>query len=107
MAHAQSDFNLAVEDAPITDPAYPIIGNVTASPLSTASQIRSDLQAQLNSPVRWTESVKFMIAHGVSKFYELGSGSVLTGLLKRIDRGVVGVPLGASADFEEFTSQYT
>ncbi len=107
MAHAQSDFNLAVEDAPIADPAYPIIGNVTASPLSTASQIRSDLQAQLNSPVRWTDSVKFMISHGVSKFYELGSGSVLTGLLKRIDRGVVGVPLGASADFEKLTSQYT
>jgi [acyl-carrier-protein] S-malonyltransferase len=48
-----------------------------------------------------------MIAHGVSKFYELGSGSVLTGLLKRIDRGVVGVPLDASSDFEKLISQYT
>jgi malonyl CoA-acyl carrier protein transacylase len=47
-----------------------------------------------------------MIAHGVSIFYELGSGSVLTGLLKRIDRGVVGVSLGDSSDFEKLTSKY-
>ena len=99
MTHAQADFNLAVNAAPITDPRVPLIGNVTATPLTKASEVRADLQAQLSSRVRWTESVQTMIAQGVTTFLELGSGSVLTGLLKRIDREVVGLAIGNPEDF--------
>jgi [acyl-carrier-protein] S-malonyltransferase len=101
MLNAQEDFTQAVEEAPIQDPRIPIIGNVTASPLSRAGQIRADLEAQLTSRVRWTESIQSMAADGVTTFLELGSGSVLTGLLKRIDRQVTGLTLGAPADFEK------
>jgi [acyl-carrier-protein] S-malonyltransferase len=99
MMHAQADFNQAVNTAPITDPRVPLVGNVTASPLTKTNQVRADLQAQLTSRVRWTESVQKMIAQGVTTFLELGNGSVLTGLLKRIDRDVAGVSIGNPEDF--------
>jgi [acyl-carrier-protein] S-malonyltransferase len=99
MNHAQSDFNQAVNAAPITDPHIPLVGNVTATPLINAARVRADLQAQLTSRVRWTESVQTMITQGVTTFIELGSGDVLTGLLKRINREVTGIPVGNPEDF--------
>jgi [acyl-carrier-protein] S-malonyltransferase len=95
MAAAQVDFTRAVEAAPLQDPYIPILGNVTALPLSTAQEIRQDLQAQLSSRVRWTESIQTMISRGVTTFLELGNGTVLTGLLKRISRNSPGVTLGS------------
>ncbi len=101
MAGAQEEFNRAVAAAPIQDPAIPLIGNVTASPLSQAGQVRADLQAQLTHRVRWAESVQLMIAQGVTTFLEMGAGSVLNGLLKRIDRNVAGFALSKPEDFEK------
>jgi len=99
MIHAQEAFNEAVKVLSMYNPAPPIIGNVTASPLLSSDEIRSDLCAQLTSRVRWTESIRFMISRGVNTFIELGNGNVLTGLLKRIDPQVTGIPLGAPQDF--------
>lgn len=104
MAHAQAGFNEAVQAAPIADPQVPLVGNVTARALITAQAVREDLQAQLHSRVRWTESVQAMAAQGVTLFIELGSGDVLTGLIKRIDKQVSQTALGAPADFEKFLS---
>lgn len=104
MSHAQGGFNQAVDSSPINDPVNPLVGNVTATPLTTASQIRSDLQGQLTSRVRWSDSIRFMVDHGVGVFLEIGSGSVLTGLLKRIDRDAQGLALGTPEDFEKFGS---
>jgi [acyl-carrier-protein] S-malonyltransferase len=101
MTHAQADFNRAVDAAPIADPLIPLVGNVTATPLITAALVRDDLRAQLSSRVRWTESVQAMIGQGVTAFIELGSGSVLTGLVKRIDPQVKRVALGTPQDFEK------
>jgi [acyl-carrier-protein] S-malonyltransferase len=101
MSHAQDEFNHAVDDAPIADPGVPLVGNVAARPLLDAKQIRNDLQAQLTNRVRWTESIQYMVEHGVNMFLELGNGSVLTGLVKRIDRDAVGLPVGTPADFEK------
>jgi [acyl-carrier-protein] S-malonyltransferase len=103
MHHAQEEFNLAVQAAPITDPRIELIGNVTALPLRTSLEIRSDLQAQLNSRVRWTESIQEMIRRGVTTFLELGSGSVLTGLVQRIDSRAVALSIGTPADFDKLT----
>lgn len=100
MALAQSDFNDAVDKSPINNPNISIIGNVNASPLTTSKDIISDLQSQLNSRVRWTETINYMIANGVDTFLEFGSGSVLTGLLKRISRKVTGISIGDPQDFE-------
>jgi [acyl-carrier-protein] S-malonyltransferase len=99
MTHAQADFNQAVLQAGIADPHIPLVGNVTALPLSTAAEIRNDLQAQLTSRVRWTESIQEMAARGVATFIELGSGSVLTGLIKRINEQAQGISIGSPADF--------
>jgi [acyl-carrier-protein] S-malonyltransferase len=104
MKNAQEGFNQAVNSAPLVDPRIPIIGNVTASPLVTTQQIRQDLQAQLNSRVRWTESIRYMVDQGVTTFIELGSGSVLSGLLKRIDKQLRGITLGNTEDIENFST---
>ena len=101
MANAQEDFNIAVERAPIQDPLFPIIGNVSAIPLTSAEHIKVDLQAQLTLRVRWTESVQYMISQGINTFIEIGSGSVLSGLIKRIDRQVQTLALGTPEDFEK------
>lgn len=100
MAHAQADFNQAVLAAPIQAPVIPIIGNVTASPLTTAEQIRQELQAQLTSRVRWTESIEYMIAAGVQAFVEIGSGTVLSGLVKRIAKEATCFNVATPEDIE-------
>jgi [acyl-carrier-protein] S-malonyltransferase len=105
MSHAQAKFNHAVDNVSIGDPTLPIIGNVTANYLEDANQVRNDLKAQLNSRVRWTETIQLIISKGVKIFYEIGSGSVLTGLLRRIDRDVEGITLGSPEDFEKLTAQ--
>jgi [acyl-carrier-protein] S-malonyltransferase len=101
MTHAQADFNLAVEQAGIVDPRIPLVGNVTALPLSTAAEIRGDLQAQLTSRVRWVESIQEMAARGINTFIEVGSGAVLSGLIKRIDEGARTLAIGSPADFDK------
>ncbi len=101
MLHAQDRFSQVVETSRIKDPDVPIIGNVQAKPLLTRSEIQADLRAQLNSRVRWTESIRFLASSGVTTFIEIGSGTVLTGLLKRIDRNVSGFAVGDPEQFEK------
>lgn len=88
MASAAADFAHAVDNTPITTPAVPVIGNVSARPLLTPEEIRAELKAQLTSRVRWTETIQYLSAQGVTKVVEVGSGDVLRGLVKRIERGM-------------------
>jgi [acyl-carrier-protein] S-malonyltransferase len=104
MEHAQAGFNQAVQAAPISDPVTPIVGNVTARPLTTAAEVRADLQDQLTHRVRWTEAIQFMRGQGVNTFIEFGSGTVLTGLLKRIDKEAEGITFAAPVDLERLMS---
>ena len=94
MAPAQDAFNQAIAATPISAPAVPVIGNIHAQPLHTADDVRADLSAQLTHRVRWTESVRYMLAHGVNTFVEIGTGNVLTGLVKRIDRKTTRLTCG-------------
>jgi [acyl-carrier-protein] S-malonyltransferase len=105
MVPAQQGFNQAVDNLAMLDPAYPVIGNVSAAPLASIALIRSDLQAQLTSRVRWTETIQYLSAQGVTTFVEIGSGSVLTGLLKRINPDATGYTLGTPSDFETMFKQ--
>jgi [acyl-carrier-protein] S-malonyltransferase len=105
MKYAQKDFNQAVFLTPISAPYTPVIGNVNAAPLSTIEEIRSDLQAQLTHRVRWTETIEYMISNGVRNFMELGNGNVLSGLVKRIDRDALIMPLGEPDDFENLANK--
>lgn len=104
MSSAQTEFNQAVQSSPVQDPRIALVGNVTAQPLKAAEEIRADLQAQLYSRVRWTESIQRMLADGIDTFIEMGSGTVLSGLLKRIDRQANAISLGAPSDFEKLAA---
>ena len=88
MASAADEFARAVDEAPIAPPQMPIIGNVTAQPLTDPDAIRAELKAQLTSPVRWNESMNFLVEQGVETVYEIGPGDVLLSLMKRINRSV-------------------
>jgi [acyl-carrier-protein] S-malonyltransferase len=101
MSKVQADFNQAVQQALIIDPHTPLLGNVNALALFTADEIRSDLQAQLTNRVRWTESIQEMTRHGVTHYIEIGSGNVLSGLIKRIDEAAFCLPFGSPSDFAQ------
>jgi len=103
MTSAQEEFSQAVQNASLTNPKTPIIGNVNAKALHTHEQIRFELNSQLTSRVRWSESIEKMIAEDVSLFLELGSKSVLTELLKRIDNRVSGISLNKPQDFDKLS----
>jgi [acyl-carrier-protein] S-malonyltransferase len=88
MASAAEAFATAVAETPVLPPQISVIGNVDARPLTDVDAIRGELQAQLTSPVAWTDSMRYMIAQGSDLFIEVGPGEVLLGLLKRIDRSL-------------------
>lgn len=91
MASSQEEFRAAVENTPLTVPQTPVIGNVSAMPLTTTKMIQDELSAQLTSPVRWAESIQAMVETGITHFIELGPKAVLTGLIKRINKDVNAV----------------
>lgn len=92
----------ALASAKIVAPRVPLVANVTARPTSDPGEIRRLLVAQVTGTVRWRESIAWMAEQGVTRFIEVGSGKVLTGLLKRIAAGASGVSVGAPADIESF-----
>jgi [acyl-carrier-protein] S-malonyltransferase len=100
MNSIQSEWNAAVDAAAMRDASAPIFGNVAARALTSADDLRADIRAQMQSRVRWTESVRGMIGNGISHFVEVGSGSVLIGLVRRIDSSITGQALGNPSDFE-------
>jgi [acyl-carrier-protein] S-malonyltransferase len=93
MASASEAFALAVDATPIQAPSVPVIGNVSAQPLTTPEQIRAELKAQLTSGVAWTESMGYLLAQGVESFVEVGPGDTLLSFMKRIDRKASRVKL--------------
>jgi [acyl-carrier-protein] S-malonyltransferase len=83
----------------------PIVANVSASAIVEPAAIRQELVQHLTSLVRWVESVRYMIADGVQTFVEIGPKSVLSGLIKRIDRRVNVVSVGSVMDIEALEVQ--
>jgi [acyl-carrier-protein] S-malonyltransferase len=84
MIPAVEEFAARVAATPFTQPQITIIGNVTAAPLTSVEEIRSELVGQLTSSVLWTASIEAMTRAGVTRFVEIGPSAVLTGLVKRI-----------------------
>jgi [acyl-carrier-protein] S-malonyltransferase len=80
-----------------------VVANVTAQPLADVSAIRAELKSQLNSPVRWVASVRFMVGQGVTRFVEIGPKDVLAGLVRRIDGNVEAVSVGDLASIKTLT----
>jgi len=92
----------ALADVAVKPPVVPVIANVLAAPVTEPTQILRRLVEQITDTVRWRESVAFMAAHGTTAFYELGSGKVLSGLIKRIAEGVETLAVGTPQDVEAF-----
>jgi [acyl-carrier-protein] S-malonyltransferase len=99
MATIQEEWNAAVDACAIGDPQIPVIGNVHASSIQTAEELRADIKTQMQSRVRWTESVQLMLKNGIQAYVEAGSGEVLLGMIKRIEPNTIRIPLGAPKDF--------
>jgi [acyl-carrier-protein] S-malonyltransferase len=83
------------------DPVMPLVTNVDAAPVKSGSEAREALIRQVSSPVRWLESVEFLIRQGVQTFIEVGPGKVLSGLLRQIDRDVRAINIEDATSLAE------
>ena len=102
---AANETKAGIEALGMTDvktPVVPVVANVLAKPISDPQEIVRRLVEQVTGTVRWRECAAFMAGQGVTTFYEVGSGKVLTGLLKRIAEGATGAAVGTPADVAAF-----
>jgi len=88
MEPAREELAAAIEQTNFHQPFCPVYQNVTATAVTDPLAIKKNLIAQLTAPVKWTQTVKQMVADGASSFYEIGPGKVLQGLVKKIDSTV-------------------
>jgi [acyl-carrier-protein] S-malonyltransferase len=91
----------ALADVTISTPVVPVISNVLAAPITNPDEIRQRLIEQVTGTVRWRESIAYMAEQGVTRFFEIGAGKVLSGLVKRIADGAIGVAVGGPNDIAQ------
>jgi [acyl-carrier-protein] S-malonyltransferase len=92
----------ALRKTSVKTPVVPVVANVLAKPIRDPAGIVRSLVEQVTATVRWRECVAYMAGEGVTNFYEIGSGKVLTGLLKRIAEGATGAAIGTPDDVAAF-----
>jgi [acyl-carrier-protein] S-malonyltransferase len=92
----------ALEKVTLETPSVPLVANVLASEVTNPEAIKQRLVEQVTGMVRWRESVQYMKSQGVDTLVECGTGKVLSGLVKRIDREMAGLALNTPADIEAF-----
>jgi [acyl-carrier-protein] S-malonyltransferase len=92
----------ALTQTKVKPPIVPVVANVLAQPISDPAEIVRRLVEQVTGTVRWRECVEYMAGAGVTTFYEVGAGKVLTGLVKRIAGGATGVAVGTPEDVAAF-----
>ena len=92
----------ALAGVTVKSPVVPVVANVLAKPIRDPADIVGALVAQVTGTVRWRDSIAFMADAGVTQFYEVGAGKVLSGLVKRIAEGAIGVSVGTPDDVAAF-----
>lgn len=100
MGPAADAMREALSKVAMSAPAVPVIANVTVSPVSDPAEIAARLVEQVTGRVRWRETVEWFAANGVTTLYEIGSGKVLSGLAKRIDKSVSTANIGTPDEVE-------
>jgi [acyl-carrier-protein] S-malonyltransferase len=95
----------ALAGVEMTAPCVPVVANVRAAPVSDPDEIRALLVEQVTGTVRWRECMLAMTSAGVNSFYEIGTGKVLSGLVRRIDRDAEGQAVGLPEDIEAAASK--
>lgn len=102
MGPAQERMAEALAATTIAAPAVPIFSNVTVAKTSDPQTIRETLTAQVTGRVRWTETISAMVEDGTTLFAEVGSGKVLSGLIRRIAKGTATVTVGTPSDIDSY-----
>jgi [acyl-carrier-protein] S-malonyltransferase len=92
----------ALSKVKVSAPVVPVVANVLAKAIQSPDEIVRSLVTQVTGTVRWRESVAFMAQAGVTKFYEIGAGKVLSGLIKRIADGATTSAVGTPDDVTAF-----
>ncbi|HET7657858.1 MAG TPA: ACP S-malonyltransferase, partial [Bacillales bacterium] len=105
MKPAAQKFKAVLDEIDIRDSEIPVIANVTAKEMQTATDVYENLLAQLYSPVRWEETVRKMLDLGVDTFIEIGPGNVLCGLVKRVHRRATALPISDQESLEKALSK--
>jgi [acyl-carrier-protein] S-malonyltransferase len=95
----------ALAKVSIKPPVVPLVANVLARPITDPADIVRHLVEQVTGTVRWRESILFMAQAGVTSFYEVGAGRVLTGLIKRIADGATASSIGTPDDITRFKAE--
>lgn len=107
MRPAAEAMRAALAGVTMNAPAVPVMANVGAAPLSDPAAIRDSLVAQVTGTVRWRECVAAMAGQGVTRFYEIGAGKVLSGLIRRIADGATCTAIGTPDDIAAFKAAAT
>ena len=102
MQPAADAMQAALEKVELATPRVPLVANVLASEITNPREIKQRLVEQVTGLVRWRESVQYMRSDGVDMLVECGSGKVLSGLVKRIDKEMTGQALNTPSDIEAF-----
>ncbi|CTQ54165.1 Malonyl CoA-acyl carrier protein transacylase [Roseibium album] len=100
MAPAADAMAEALANAEIQSPLVPLVANVLASPITDPAEIRGRLVDQVTGTVRWRESITWLAENGVDTFVEVGTGKVLSGMVRRIHKGAVGIPVNTPEDID-------
>ncbi len=94
MESAQRRLAEVVRDLPVRDPQIPVVSNVSGKPLGDAASVRAEICAQVTAPVLWAGSMQLLSSEGITSFFEVGPGNVLSGLLRRTVPSASAIPVG-------------
>jgi [acyl-carrier-protein] S-malonyltransferase len=100
MRDIAAPFRAAIDKTPLDLPETPIVANISAEPLNSLEAIRAEMEGQLTSSVRWTDSIRWMIDQGVTTFIEIGPKNVLTGMIRWISKEVNTHNVATAVDIE-------
>jgi [acyl-carrier-protein] S-malonyltransferase len=95
----------ALANMHLQDAAYPIISNITARPLTNATELRKELAQQVAESVQWIGIIEYLASQGTNVFFEIGPGQALAGMIKRIIKGATIINIGSIADIEKAKGQ--
>lgn len=106
MKPAQERLKADLDATIFRDLTVPLVNNWQARPVATAAEAREGLYHQVPNAVRWSDTIRFLASQGVTRYIEVGSGSVLTGLLRNIDSSLTGLKLGEANDIEKLNASF-
>ena len=105
MAPVSRELRPAIEAMPVRRPHITMVANATARPVTSPDEIREALVDQIESPVRWVETMRYFLDHGQRSFLEVGPGKVLAGLARAIDRQAAVTGISTSDDIDKLIAE--